>query len=67
MIDQDIKTGDLASATGLHANTISKLKAYREMPSRLDKVTLEKLCRALKCQPADLLRYVPDESERVAS
>lgn len=61
MLDQNIKTGDLAAATGLHANTISKLKAYREMPKRLDSETLNKLCQALKCQPGDLLRYTPDE------
>jgi DNA-binding Xre family transcriptional regulator len=23
--------------------------------------TLDKLCRALKCKPSDLLRYTPDE------
>ncbi|MBV8885797.1 MAG: helix-turn-helix transcriptional regulator [Chroococcidiopsidaceae cyanobacterium CP_BM_RX_35] len=67
MFDRDIKTGDLAAATGLHANTISKLKAHREMPPRLDRDTLEKLCRVLNCQPADLLRYIPEETERAAS
>ena len=28
--------------------------------------TLEALCRALDCQPADLLAYVPDEPEEKA-
>ncbi len=63
MLDRDIKTGDLAAATGLHANTISKLKAFREMPKRLDSETLNKLCRALKCQPGDLLVWISDEGE----
>lgn len=61
MLDRDIKTGELAASTGLHANTISKLKAFREMPKRLDSETLNKLCRALNCQPGDLLTWVPDK------
>jgi len=63
MFERNIKTRDLANATGLHANTISKLKSYREMPQRLDKDTLNKLCVALKCKPGDLLTYEPDEEE----
>lgn len=27
----------------------------------LDRKTLDKLCRALDCQPGDLMEYVPDE------
>jgi putative transcriptional regulator len=57
MLDRNIKTGDLAEATGLHANTISKLKAQREMPKRLDRETLDKLCKALNCTPGELLEY----------
>jgi putative transcriptional regulator len=57
MLDRDIKTGYLAELTGLHPNTVSKLKAHREMPKRLDSETLDKLCMALKCQPGDLLNY----------
>ncbi|MGD1911562.1 MAG: helix-turn-helix domain-containing protein [Rivularia sp. (in: cyanobacteria)] len=55
MLEQDIKTGDLAEVTGLHPGTISKLKACRVMPKRLDRDTFEKLCQALKCTPGDLL------------
>lgn len=60
MLEREIKTGDLAEATGLHANTISKLKAYREMPKRLDRDTLNRLCQALNCVPGDLLKYEAD-------
>lgn len=56
MLDKDIKTGQLAEATGLHASTISKLKAFREMPKRLDRETLDKLCDALNCDPGDLMK-----------
>ncbi|MEH1808419.1 helix-turn-helix domain-containing protein [Nostoc sp.] len=57
MLDRNIKTGELAAITGLHPSTISKLKAYREMPKRLDRETLNLLCNALKCEPGDLLKY----------
>ncbi|MHC5720690.1 MAG: helix-turn-helix domain-containing protein, partial [Nostoc sp.] len=45
MLERDIKTGELAEITGLHPSTISKLKAYREMPKRLDRDTLNLLCK----------------------
>lgn len=60
MFDRDIKNGELAAATGFHVNTISKLKNLREMPDRLEKNTLNGLCRALNCQPSDLMEYAPD-------
>ena len=53
----------LAEATGFHTNTISKLKNLREMPNRLEKKTLDGLCRALNCKVSDLLEYEPDEGE----
>ena len=61
MADREIGYRELAEATGLHRVTVNKLKNTYEMPPRLDRDTLEKLCRVLKCQPADLIRYVPDE------
>ena len=61
MLDHNMKTGDLAEKTGLHPNTVSKLKAHREMPTRLDKTTLDKLCQALNCTPGELLTYVPSK------
>lgn len=26
--------------------------------------TIEKLCKALNCQPGDILEYIPDEAEK---
>ena len=49
----------LGAATGMHPNTISKLK--HKPPNRLEMVTLIRLCQALNCQPGDLLVYVADE------
>ena len=67
MADREMGYKELADAAGLHRVTVNRLKNTYEMPPRLDRDTLEKLCRVLKCQPADLLRYVPSESDQAAS
>lgn len=63
MADREMDYKQVAEVTGLHRVTVNKLKNTYEMPSRLDRNTLVKLCHALACQPGDLLRYVPDESD----
>lgn len=61
MADREIDYKELAEMTGMHPVTISKHKNIRVMPERLERETLEKYCKALNCQPGDLLTYVPDE------
>lgn len=62
MFDRGIKSKDLIEATGFHANTVSKLKNLREMPDRLERETLDKICKALGVQPGELLVFEPDEA-----
>lgn len=61
MADREMDYRELAKATGMHPVTVSKHKNMRTMPSRLEDSTLEKYCKALNCQPGDLLVYVPGE------
>jgi len=61
MFERGIKNRELVEKTGLHANTVSKLKNLREMPDRLEKSTLDLLCSALGCQPGELLVYETQE------
>jgi len=61
MADREIDYKELARVTGMHPGTISKLK--NNLPDRLELVTLMKLCKALKCQPGDLLVYIPGEGD----
>lgn len=63
MFDRGLKSGDLVKATGLHPNTVSKLKNLREMPDRLEKGTLNSLCKALDIQPGELMVYEPDTED----
>ena len=61
MFEKGIKNRELCEKTGLHPNTVSKLKNLRQMPDRLERHTLDVLCKALECQPGDLLSYSADE------
>jgi putative transcriptional regulator len=65
MFERGIKNKDLVAATGLHENTISKLKNSRVMPDRLERNTLDKLCKALKVQPGELLNYEEDSQDEL--
>ena len=56
--------GELAEEIGITPANLSILKNNKARAVRFS--TLEALCRALDCQPADLLAYVPDESEEKA-
>lgn len=63
MADREVDYKELAQMTGLHPVTISKHKNMRFMPDRLESGTLEKYCQALKCQPGELLIYMPIENK----
>lgn len=49
----------LAEMTGIRPNTISAL--WHGTAKRIEVEHVEKLCIALKCQPGDLLEYIPTE------
>ena len=50
---------ELSEKVGITMANISILKNGKARAVRLD--TLNKICRALSCQPGDLLEFVPDE------
>lgn len=53
-----MSVSELADAVGITVANISVLKNGRAKAIRFS--TLEALCRALDCQPGDLLAYEPD-------
>ena len=55
---------ELSERVGITIANLSILKTGKARAVRLD--TLNRLCAALDCQPADLLAYVPDEPEEKA-
>lgn len=49
----------LAEIADLRPATISLI--YHEKISRLDLHSLDKICKALNCQPGDLLEHIPSK------
>lgn len=50
---------ELSERVGITVPNLSNLKTGKAKAIRF--TTLAAICRELNCQPADLLRYVPDE------
>jgi putative transcriptional regulator len=53
-----MRLNDLAERVGLTAQNLSVLKTGRAKGLRF--TTLDAICRALDCQPGDILKYKPD-------
>jgi putative transcriptional regulator len=62
LLDKRMKLKDLAEATGIAINNLSILKTNKARAIRFS--TLDAICKALKCTPADLLEYLPDKEEK---
>jgi putative transcriptional regulator len=58
MARRKISLTDLAEKVDLTLANLSILKTGKAKAIRFS--TLEAICRALDCQPADILEYVPD-------
>ena len=58
MAKRHMGAGELAERIGITPANLSILKNNKAKAVRFS--TLEALCKALDCQPADLLEYVPD-------
>ena len=52
---------ELSERVGITMANLSILKTGKARAVRLE--TLDRLCAALDCQPADLLEYLPDKEE----
>ena len=50
---------ELAEKVGITPANLSILKCGKAKAIRI--TTMESICRALDCQPGDILEYVPDE------
>jgi putative transcriptional regulator len=53
-----MKSKDLAEIIGITTANLSILKSGKAKAVRFS--TLEAICKALECQPADILEYVAD-------
>ena len=53
-----MSSGELAQKVGISATSLSILKTGKAKAIRFS--TLTALCKALECQPGDILEYQPD-------
>ena len=61
MAKRKIGLGELAEKIGLTQANLSILKNNKARAVRFS--TLDAICKALDCQPGDILEYVPEEEE----
>lgn len=62
MAKRKISLTDLAEKVGLTMSNLSVLKTEKARAIRFS--TLDSICKALTCQPGDILEYMPDNEER---
>lgn len=55
MVERKISLNELAEKVGINNVNLSKIKNNKVTAVRFS--TLEALCRVLKCQPGDILKY----------
>ena len=61
MAKRKISATDLSNKIGITAANLSILKNNKAKAIRFS--TLEALCRALNCQPSDILEFIEEETE----
>lgn len=59
MSDKKVSLNELSHRVGITLSNLSIIKNEKSKAIRLS--TLDALCRALQCQPADLLEYVDED------
>jgi len=62
MARKRVRNKDLAEALGITENSVYRLRKVDQMP-RLTPERLNGICKALNCQPGDLLVYEPDDDD----
>ena len=62
MAKRKMSLGELSDRVGITLANLSILKNNRAKAIRFS--TLDAICRALECQPSDILEFVPDENEK---
>lgn len=61
MARRKMSLGELSERVGITLANLSILKNNRAKAVRFS--TLDAICRALDCQPSDILEYIPDEAD----
>ena len=62
LADRKMKLSDLANEIDITVANLSNLKTGKAKAIRFS--TLDAICKALDCQPADIMEYTNEEIER---
>jgi putative transcriptional regulator len=62
LAERQMMLKDLEEKTGIALNNLSVLKTGKAKAIRFS--TLDQICKALNCQPGDLLEFVAGEDEK---
>jgi len=54
----------LAKESGIHYDTLSRIE-QAESSNRIELRVLDEICRALQCQPGDILVWMDDSKRKV--
>lgn len=61
LADRKMKLSDLANEIDITVANLSNLKTGKAKAIRFS--TLDAICKALDCQPADIMEYINEETE----
>ncbi|GHU15409.1 hypothetical protein FACS1894163_02010 [Spirochaetia bacterium] len=56
LIDKGLKKSDLKDLVGISLPTLAKLSKSQPISG----TTIERLCTYFKCQPGDIMEYIPE-------
>ena len=59
LAERKISSKELAARVGISQVNMSRIKTGKVSAARFS--TLDAICRALDCQPGDVLEYMPDD------
>lgn len=59
LAERKISSKELAERVGISQVNMSRIKTSKVSAVRFS--TLDAICRALDCQPGDVLEYIPDD------
>lgn len=57
LIDRGIKKKEIMEMTGISRGTLARMNTNEYVSLEV----IDKLCKALNCQPGDLIEYLPDK------
>lgn len=63
LIDKDLKKTELMQIANISSATMARLNTNQYVSLEV----VDRICKALECQPGDLLEYIPDPNKRPAT